>query len=166
MILEGYSLREALYMTAITLSTVGYTEVRPLSETGQLFTTILITINVGVVAYVLAVFTSLVTEGELFRNIHIRTIGYNIKKMKNHVIVCGYGRYGREVVEHLINNDIPFVVIERELSKIQEIQKSDKKILIEESREMSPFFKLGIAINIIMILVFSWWFRKEWRSRK
>jgi len=47
-----------------------------------------------------------------------------------------------------------------------ELNKNSKKILIEESREMSPFFKLGIAINIIMILVFAWWFRKEWRSKK
>ncbi|MCW9030772.1 MAG: hypothetical protein OQK58_04730 [Gammaproteobacteria bacterium] len=45
------------------------------------------------------------------------------------------------------------------------IEKNSKKILIEDSREMSPFFKLGIAINVVMVLVFGWWFSKEWRRR-
>ena len=47
-----------------------------------------------------------------------------------------------------------------------EIKKNEKKILIEESREMSPFFKLGIAINIVMVIIFSWWFSTQWRAKK
>lgn len=57
--------------------------------------------------------------------------------------------------EHYKNNTTP-----------TELKKNNKKILIKESREMSPFFKLGIAINIIMVIVFGWWFRKEWRRKK
>ncbi|NND07410.1 MAG: potassium channel protein [Saprospiraceae bacterium] len=129
MSIEGYTLKEAIYMTAITISTVGYTEVRPLSEYGQIFTSLIIFLNVGVVAYTLSTFTSLVVEGQLFEKFHLRTIDKEIRKMKNHIIVCGYGRYGREIVEHLISQKIPFIIIDRSPEVIEEIQKSQEKIL-------------------------------------
>ncbi len=128
-LLEDYSLREAFFMTIITISTVGYSEVRPLSEAGEFFASLMIVFNFGVVAYVVAVFSSLVIEGKLFKDIHLRTIESNINRMKDHIIVCGYGRYGSEIVDHLLEESIPFVVIERDNDKIEEIQKSDKKIL-------------------------------------
>ncbi len=128
-LIEGYSLIEAFYMTVITISTVGFTEVRPLSSTGQIFASILIMFNIGIFAYSVSVFTSLVIEGELFRKIHLQTIRRNIKLMKNHIIVCGYGRYGSRIVEHLLDEQMPFVVIEKSSEKIAEIQKSDDKIL-------------------------------------
>ena len=132
MFIEGYSLHEAIYMTAITISTVGYTEVRPLSNNGQIFTSIIIFLNVGVVAYTLSTFTSVVIEGQLFKKFHLRTIEKEIRRMKNHIIVCGYGRYGREVIKHLITQQIPFILIERAPEVIEEIQKNEHKILYVE----------------------------------
>ncbi len=129
MIIEGYSFPEALYMTSLTISTVGFSEVRPLSNHGQMFTTALIFLNFGVVAYSLSVFTGLVIEGQLFKDFHLQAITKEIKKMKNHIIVCGYGRYGRQVVEHMISHDIPFILIDRNQRKIEEIQKNENKIL-------------------------------------
>ena len=127
--LEGYSLVEAFYMVVITISTVGYSEVRSLSEQGQLFTSILIILNIGIFAYLLAVFSYYVTSGELFKKIHFSLIGKKISQLENHVIVCGYGRYGREVSQHFLHHSIPFVVVERDIDVIEEIQQSDKKIL-------------------------------------
>ena len=127
--LEGYSLREAFYMVVITISTVGYSEVRPLSSDGQLFTSILIVLNIGIFAYLLAVFSYYVTSGELFKRIHFSLIIKKIKHLENHVIVCGYGRYGREVSLHFLHHNIPFVVIEKNMEVIEEIQHSDQKIL-------------------------------------
>lgn len=133
MLLEDYTFREAFYMTVITISTVGFSEVRPLSPTGQIFTTFLILFNVGIFAYALSTFTSLVIEGELFKNLHLRTIQRYISKMKDHIIVCGYGRYGREISENLLAHDIPFIVIDHDAKKIEEIQHSQDKILYLES---------------------------------
>lgn len=133
MLLEDYTFREAFYMTVITITTVGFSEVKPLSPNGQIFTSLLILFNVGIFAYSISTFTSLVIEGELFKNIHLRTIQRQIAKMKDHIIVCGYGRYGREIAENLLAHDIPFIILDHDPKKIEEIQRSQEKILYLES---------------------------------
>lgn len=127
--LEDFSLIEAFYMVIITISTVGYSEVHTLSSEGQLFTTILIILNIGIFAYLLAVFSYYVTSGELFKQIHFSLIGKKISQLENHVIICGYGRYGREVSLHFLNHNIPFVVVEKDGDVVEEIQQNDQKIL-------------------------------------
>ena len=127
-LIEGYSLLEAFYMTAITISTVGYTEVKPLSANGQLFTSIYIILNLGVFAYALSAFTSYVAHGEFFRKIHRNFIEQQINKMKDHIILCGYGKYGKEVVENFLHHNIDFIVIEKSPEKIAEIQERQDKI--------------------------------------
>ena len=133
MIIEDFNFREAIYMTIITISTVGFSEVRPLSESGQIFTSILIVCNVGIFAYSISTFTALVIEGQLFKNLHLKTIKRQITKMKNHVIVCGYGRYGREIADNLLSHKIPFIVIDNDPEKIEEIQRSHQKIIYIEA---------------------------------
>ncbi|MDX1479341.1 MAG: NAD-binding protein [Saprospiraceae bacterium] len=130
--LEGYSFQEGLYMTIITISTVGYTEVRPLSDSGQLFATILILVNIGIFAYLLAAFSYYVVQGEVFRKWHLRLITKEINKLKDHVIICGYGRHGREIVDHFMIHNTPCVVIENEHDRIEQVQNSEKKILYIE----------------------------------
>ncbi|MDH3244984.1 MAG: NAD-binding protein, partial [Saprospiraceae bacterium] len=132
MIVEGYNLREAIYMTIITLSTVGFQEVRPLSPSGQIFATLLILLNLGIFAYGISVVTGYIVRGELFKKFHLNMIESKIAKLDQHIIVCGYGRYGRQVVDHLLHHSIPFVLIERDEEKIQQIQSSEEKILYIE----------------------------------
>ncbi len=129
MLIESYSLREAFYMTVITIGTVGYTEVRPLSADGQMFTSFFIILNFGIFAYVLSVFTYYVINGEIFKKMHESLIGKKIEQLKNHVIVCGYGRYGKEVTHNFLHHKMPFVVVESSPLVIEEIQKSEDKIL-------------------------------------
>lgn len=128
MAIEGYSFLEAFYMSAITISTVGYTEVKPLSANGQLFTAIYIVVNLGIFAYALSAFTSYVAHGEFFRRIHRNFIEQQISKMKDHIILCGYGKYGREVVENFLHHQIEFIVIEKDPEKIMEIQERQDNI--------------------------------------
>jgi len=132
MYLENYSFEEAWYMTIITISTVGYTEVRPLTASGEVFATILILANIGIFAYLLAAFSYYVIQGEFFKNWHLWLIKKQIRKLKDHIIICGYGRHGKEVVEHFMIHKMPFVLIEDNAEKIQEIQKSEHKILYIE----------------------------------
>lgn len=133
MILESYTFVEAFYMTIITISTVGFTEVRPLHTSGQLFASFLIILNIGVFAYALAVFSYFIVEGKIFKSIFTAMINQQIADLENHVIVCGFGRYGREISEHFFTHNQPFVVIESNSEKIELIRQSDEKILFVEA---------------------------------
>lgn len=129
MLIEGYNLSEAFYMVVITVSTVGYTEVQPLSQGGKLFASFYIIINVGLFAYFLAVFSYYVIQGQIYKNWHNNMIKRNISKLKDHVILCGYGKYGREIASHFEKHQIPFVIIDIDGEKIEELQKSEQKFL-------------------------------------
>ncbi len=131
-LLEGYTVLEAFYMTIITVATVGYGELRPLTSHGQLFVSIFILINIGTFAYILAAFTYYVVQGEIFKKMHSNLISNEIKRLSNHVIVCGYGRYGKEIAAHLLKNRIPFVIVDSDLEKIEDIQKSENRLLYIE----------------------------------
>ena len=130
--LEDYTIQEAWYMTIITISTVGFNEVRPLNPDGEMFATVLILLNIGIFAYLLAAFSYYVVQGEFFKNWHQKLISKEINKLKDHVIICGYGRHGKEIVDHFMIRPMPFVVIENDEDSIQEIQKSEQKILYIE----------------------------------
>jgi voltage-gated potassium channel len=111
--LEDYSAVDAFYMTVITIGTVGFTEVKELSPGGRLFTAVYIIFNLAIYAYTITVITRYLFEGELsntFSNIRTKN---KIKKMKDHVIVCGYGRNGSKAVEELVKNRIEVVVVEK-----------------------------------------------------
>ncbi len=129
MYLEGYTVIEALYMVVITVSTVGYTEVRPLSDMGHLFVSVYIMLNVGLFAYLLSVFSYYIVNGELFKQLYSNIMRKNIQKLNEHVIICGHGRYGKEMVQHFLHHKTPFVVIEQNQEVLEEIQLSDDRIL-------------------------------------
>ncbi len=112
--IEGFSWIEAFYMTVITLSTVGFTEVRPLSDLGRLFTSCYIIFNLGIFAYVVSVITSYLFEGELIDVFNKYMTGKEVKKLNNHIIVCGYGRNGARACAELLQNKTEFVLIESE----------------------------------------------------
>ena len=125
MVIEGYSLLDSLYMTTITLSTVGYKEVQPLSDSGKLFVTVYIVLNIGIFAYVVSTITTYVFEGELQKVFKSLLFGREIKKLKNHVIVCGYGRHGSRSSKELAKSNTPFVVIEKDPEQL-EFQEGEK----------------------------------------
>lgn len=128
-VMEGYTLQEAFYMTIITISTVGFSEVRPLSSNGQLFTSLLIIVNVGIFAYLLSVFTYYVIQGEIFIKMNYNLIQKKIGKLKDHVILCGYGKYGQEIAQHLLQHDMPFVIIDKAEPAIDHIRNDKKNLL-------------------------------------
>lgn len=131
-ILEDYSFVDALYMTVITISTVGFTEVKELSPQGRIFTSVLVMINMGVVAYSLAAFSYYIVQGEMFKKMHLSLIRSQVQKLKNHVIICGYGKYGKEITTHFMQQGTPFVIIEADPDKIDEIRHDERKLLYVE----------------------------------
>lgn len=127
-IIEGYSFLEALYMTVTTISTVGFQEVHPLSNTGRIFTVFLILSNIGLFFYGVTLIAKFIIEGE-FRKFFIHyNVNKRIEKLDNHVIVCGYGRTGKQICLELQDDNIPFIVIESRENVIEYI-KSDNDIL-------------------------------------
>ncbi|MBK9531766.1 MAG: NAD-binding protein [Chitinophagaceae bacterium] len=111
-VIENFSFLEALYMTVITISTVGFTEVRVLSENGRIFTIFLILVNLGLFTYFVTLLTRFFSDGEfskLYKQIKMEN---SIKHLQQHVIICGFGRNGKESAQILFNNKIPFVVLE------------------------------------------------------
>ena len=127
--IEGYGWIDAIYMVVITISTVGFTEAQPLSETGRLFTAIYIMLTVGIFAYILSVFSYYVIQGEIFKKMHTNYIQKGIEQLNGHVILCGYGRYGREVAQQYFKQKIEFVIIERSDERLQLIRESPEAIL-------------------------------------
>lgn len=129
MIIEDYSLPDAFYMTIITVSTVGYTEVEPLSQRGEIFTSIYIMFNIVAFAYLLAVFSYYIIQGEIFKKMHENLVKSRIEKLEKHIILCGYGKYGKEIAHHFFTHKIPFVVIDESEQEIENIQRSEDDIL-------------------------------------
>ncbi len=110
--IERWSLIDSLFMTVITLSTVGYQTVHPLSPNGKIFTILLIIVGVGTVGYAIATLSEMILEGHLYQLLGIRKMDRKISMLKDHVIVCGFGKIGSLVAGGLKEKSIPFVLIE------------------------------------------------------
>ena len=113
MLIEGWNCLDSLYMTVITIASVGYKEIHDLSPNGRIFTIILIISGVGSVTYALTTIAKIVVEGEIQEIFGRKRLEKKIKELKNHYIVCGYGRMGRIICRELKEKDIKFVVIEK-----------------------------------------------------
>lgn len=130
MFIEDYRLLDALYMTVITLATVGFREIHPLSDAGKIFTILLVISSIGTYTYAISVLTSQFLEGKInniFR--HYRTKS-NVKRMKNHVIVVGYGRNGKQAVQELVDRKHPYIIIEM-----------DRELILHESEKGTIFME-------------------------
>ena len=98
-LIEGWSFLDSLYMTVITLSTVGYQEVEGMTNAGRIFSIVLIIFGVGAMYYTLITVVQYILEGNLANIWGRRRMKNKIAKLKNHVILCGYGLVGREVAK-------------------------------------------------------------------
>ncbi len=119
----GWTLLDAVFMTVITLTTVGYEEVHTLSEGGKVFTIFLILSGLGVLFYGITNITAFIVEGELTDILTRRKMEKAVSKLKDHFIVCGLGKTGKHVIEELIKNESKFVAIEKGMDKIEEARR-------------------------------------------
>lgn len=152
MSIEGWRFIDALYMTVITLSTVGYREVHALSEMGILFTTMLIVSGVGTVLYALSTGAQIVLEGELQEIFGRKRLEKKIRELKNHYIVCGYGRMGKIICRELKEKNIKFVVVEKKPDALEE--KGDMLIFEGDATRDEILREVGIerAKGLISVL--------------
>lgn len=113
MIIERWSILDAVYMTITTITTVGFSEVHPLSSAGRVFTLLLIVTGVGTILYTFNNAARIVIEGEIQDIFGRRKVEKKIKEMKDHYIICGYGRMGMVICKELKEKRARFVVIEK-----------------------------------------------------
>lgn len=129
---EGYSLIDALYMTVITMSTVGFGVEGDgvLTDGGKIFSIFLIIFTIGTFLYVINTITTFVVEGEIRSIFKVYRVNQEINKLKDHIIICGLGRNGRQAVMELHHEGVPFVIIEQDEAVIQKFVEHEPKALV------------------------------------
>ncbi len=141
---EHMPLFEAFYMTIITISTVGYAEIVPLSQTGRALTIVIIILGIGVGAYSISLLVRAFIEGELAKIVGRRIVQKQISELKNHYIVCGFGRIGRIICNELAADNIDFVVIEQDPAIIEHIESKNYLFLELDATSEEALLKAGI----------------------
>ncbi len=133
--LEGWSLFDSLYMTVITLATVGYGETHPLTLGGRAFTIFLILGGMSIIFYALTEITTFVVEGEMTGILRRRRMNRQISRLKNHYILCGAGRSGSHVLNELRKTGRMCVVIEKDPIKVKSLLSEHVPVIEGEATE-------------------------------
>jgi voltage-gated potassium channel len=120
--LEGWPLFDALYMTVTTLTTVGYGEVHPLSVKGRTFTMLLLLGGVFTLVYTATEIIRAIVSGEVRSMLGRQVMERSLAELTNHMIICGFGRMGRQVCHEFASQRLPFVVIEREAAELEDFR--------------------------------------------
>lgn len=128
--IEGYTFLEALYMTIITVATVGFDEVRTLSTAGRIFTIFLIITSFGTFAYAITSITQYIMDGEFRQYFKLKRLTSELEKLENHVIICGYGRNGKQAARVLKSHNQRFIVIEQKGDPVQNMSEKYPHLVI------------------------------------
>jgi voltage-gated potassium channel len=129
MIIEHFNFLDAFYMTIITVTTIGYKEVQPLSNGGKVFDIILIIISFSTFTYALARLTQFIASGEMAVRFKNRKLMQEIEKLNNHVIICGFGRNGQQAAFTLKTHKVNFAMIENNMNNINQWLEEDTSLI-------------------------------------
>lgn len=143
MLIENFALVDAVYMTIITIATVGFREVAPLSAGGKIFTIILIVLSFGVFAYVLSNFTRFIVNGVIKNYFKYSKMKKRINALSQHVIVVGYGRNGKQTMEELTAYGEQVVLIESKDELIEQIESDTNYLFIQGDATHDDILKLA-----------------------
>ncbi len=144
-LIEGWPIFDALYMTVITLATVGYGETHPLSTAGRAFTLLLILGGMGIILYGITELTTFIVEGEMSGILRRRRMHRTINKLSKHYIICGWGNTGYYVLEELFRTRRPAVVVEKDLAKVNKL--AEKGIFVVEGDATSDASLVSAGIK-------------------
>lgn len=144
MSVEGWSFLDALYMTVTTITTVGYREVHPLSHTGRIYTLLVIVSGVTVLFYTVGKIAQVMFEGQFQRYFGRMKVEKQIEAMKDHYIICGYGRIGSLICKEFAAKPIPFVVVESKPDVIEKLEAEAYPYLRGNATEDESLLKAGI----------------------
>jgi voltage-gated potassium channel len=143
-LIEGWSVWDSLYMTVITVTTVGYREVHPMSMSGEAFTAALLIGGVGTALYTFTLLATLVVEGGLHLRFEQRRIRRMIDELRDHFILCGYGRIGSTIAQELRAQGVPFIVVDRNPEKVHEVIAAGMLAVEADASREEVLRRLGI----------------------
>jgi len=144
MLIEGWSFLDSIYMTIVTITTVGYDEVYPLSEGGRVFSIFLIVGGVGGALYTLTAIMAYVFEGEFGITLGRRQMKNKIAKLREHFILCGYGKVGQEIASVFAEEQMPFVVIDNDKDAITRAAEDNRLYLLADATNDETLKEAGI----------------------
>ena len=143
-VMSNYSWVDALYMTVITITTVGFGEVQPLDDNAKIFTIFLILASVVILGYAITVITEYILSKNGFEELKQKKMQKKIDGFNNHIIICGYGRNGKQAAKKLLAYEKPFVVIEKDRDIIDKHQSEQVPFVIGNANEDDILFQAGI----------------------
>lgn len=143
-ILSQLSWIDAFYMTVITITTVGFGEVQPLDESSKVFTILLILTSVVIVGYAISVITEYILSKNNLEGLKQRKMQKKIDNLKDHIIICGYGRNGKQAATKLMAYKKPFVVIEKNKEIAEKYQSELVPFVIGNANEDETLLQAGI----------------------
>jgi len=143
-ILSGYTWIDAFYMTVITITTVGFSEVNPLDDQSKLFTIILIITSVVIFGYAIKVISEYILSKNNIEELKQKKMQKKINALKNHIIICGYGRNGRQAALKLLAHGKSFVVIEKNKELIEKLEHDDVLFVLGNANEDEILSQAGV----------------------
>ncbi|TWT47138.1 Voltage-gated potassium channel Kch [Thalassoglobus neptunius] len=142
----GWSLLESFYMVVITIYGVGYGEVRPIEAPSlRIFTILFIVSGCTSAVFVMGGFVQMIAEGEIRKALGARRMTEGIKKLKNHVIVCGFGRVGQNLTTELRAASVPFVIVDNNRERLIEAEELGDLVYLGDATEEATLEAVGIA---------------------
>ena len=142
--IEGFTPLDALYMTVITVTSVGFSEINPLSSAGRLFTIGLIAAGVTSVGLMVAGGGEFFLEGHMRRIIERRRMNRSISHLDQHVVICGFGRVGRQLAQELEHDRVPFVFVDMDKERLEEADQHGYAHVDGDASEESVLTEAGI----------------------
>jgi voltage-gated potassium channel len=134
----------AIYMMAITVSTVGYSELYGTSPTVEIWNMISILFGVSTMLVVVGMFTAMLVQGEVGRLMGGRQLESKIKRMNDHLIICGFGRLGRLLAERLAERKVPMVIVERDVSRLKDVERLHQLYVVGDATDEDTLKEAGI----------------------
>lgn len=141
-LIDGWNLLDAFYMTIITISTVGYTEVHSQSNAGRLFTSALIVVGVGTMLYGFGVFAETLTDNSFVAHRRERQLERALNQLRDHFIICGYGRIGTQIVAEFEDHRVPYAVIDQTEEALIRLRNEDR-LHVEGDASSEEILKLA-----------------------
>jgi len=127
----GFTMVEAFYQTVITIATVGFKEVHPLTQSGMIFTALLIIFSFGIFLYAVSTLTRYIVEGVYRNTIKDNKVKRRIDRLSNHVVICGYGRNGKQAAVELLAHEVPILIIEKDPEIISQLRAMPDMLYVE-----------------------------------
>jgi len=142
--IEDWGYFDALWMTVITLTTVGYGEVRPLTQAGRAYSMFLMLAGIGVMFYIITGLARIIVEGEIRQAFGKSKLKRTIKKLHDHYIICGFGRIGEIIARQLKERHIPFVIVENQPDLVLDLEEMGFNILVGDATKEEILLEAGI----------------------